>query len=32
MSLVALPEKGMSDSDLRELQHNETVHILKTVD
>ena len=25
----ALPEKGMSDSDLRELQHNETVDILK---
>ena len=25
----ALPEKGMSDSDIRELQHNETVDILK---
>ena len=25
----ALPEKGMSDSDLRESQHNETVDILK---
>ena len=25
----ALPEKGIPDSDLRELQHNETVDILK---